>query len=150
MSEYKSYLITGPPMRDKNHIVQSLIDTSDINYQNVLTLSTDNKKATENSDLLAINSGNLPPSDFTEIGIQTSKWLQSHQSPNAIILEDLTTFEMYVKKETLFRFLHVITKRIKSENSTLLVLQTIEEGQPNVYRELFDEVLSIESYTPTD
>lgn len=146
MSGYTSYLITGPSMSDKHSVVQSLIKTSAPNYNKILTLSTNNKRATKDSLLVPITSDNIPPSDFTSIGVETSKWLQNNQSPNVIILEDLTTFEMYVKKETLFRFLHVLTKRIQSEESTLIAIQSIEEGQPNVYKELFDKRVSNEDF----
>lgn len=149
MSDATSFLITGPPMTDKHSVIQSILKHElDLDYNNVLTISTNNKRATEDSFLFPISSEHTPPNDLTKIGIEVSKWFENNDPPHIIILEDLQTFEMYVNSESLFRFLHVLKKRIESEESIILSVQTIEESEPNVYKELFDKVINTETYEP--
>lgn len=139
MSEPQSYLITGPPMSDKKATAREITNNQKTTFNSSLTISTESDRLTENCHLFPIGQETTPPNDLTKIGIEISKWFENHDSPNIIFLEDLSTFEMYLKSESIFRFIHVLNKRIQSENSIFIATYTTTDDTINVYKELFDE-----------
>lgn len=144
MSEPQSYLIYGPPMSDKTGAATDILQSLTTDFNNSLSISTKEEKLTENCYLFPIGQESTPPNDLTKIGIEISKWFKNHDAPNVIFLEDLSTFEMYLKSESIFRFLHVLNKRIKTENSIFIATYTTTDDTINVYKELFDETISVE------
>jgi len=91
--------------------------------------------------------------DLTGIGLKISQFLDEFVIKNKIPknqlhINSLSTFLMYTDVQTVFRFLHVITKRIKS--IAALGIYLIDGGMHDeqeiaTLRQLFDGIIEIES-----
>ncbi|QIB72923.1 hypothetical protein GL213_00310 [Halogeometricum borinquense] len=90
------------------------------------------------------------PSDVTGIGMQATKYLNSWEEDDATVvvaLDSLTLMLQYVSLETLYRFLHVLTRRLDVLGATgLFFLDPSAQDQKtvNTLKTLFHGVLSYE------
>jgi len=91
------------------------------------------------------------PVDLTGIGVKISQfcerfWMEMHLPETRLCINSLSTILMYSNLQTVFRFLHVFTGRIKAANA--LGIYVIEEGMHDdrtivTLKQLFDGVIEI-------
>lgn len=91
--------------------------------------------------------------DLTGIGLKISQFLdefilRKKIQKNQLHINSLSTFLMYTNAQTVFRFLHIITKRIKSIGA--LGIYVIDGGMHDeqeiaTLKQLFDGIIEIES-----
>lgn len=114
-----------------------------------LELSTSGEKVYDNSTLQPITgTDTIRPHDLTGIGIKTSEWLDDRRNPLCVIHHDLNTLQMYHEKDTLFKFLHILTSKLKSNGTTFICIQTtIDESGPNPLTSLFDYIITTSETT---
>nr|QNO44224.1 hypothetical protein JAFNDAPN_00006 [Methanosarcinales archaeon ANME-2c ERB4]QNO44869.1 hypothetical protein OCFENNGA_00004 [Methanosarcinales archaeon ANME-2c ERB4]QNO46534.1 hypothetical protein HKKCGBCL_00011 [Methanosarcinales archaeon ANME-2c ERB4] len=91
------------------------------------------------------------PVDLTGIGVKISQffehfWMEMHLRETRLCINSLSTILMYSNLQTVFRFLHVFTGRIKAANA--LGIYVIEEGMHDektivTLKQLFDGMIEI-------
>ena len=93
------------------------------------------------------------PVDLTGIGLKISQFfdeffIKKKIQKNQLHINSLSTFLMYSNAQTVFRFLHIITKRIKSIGALGIYLidgGMHDEQEIATLRQLFDGIIEIES-----
>ena len=94
------------------------------------------------------------PSDMTSIGVKVSDFLSDYRDEseieqNRVLLDSVSTLLMYSNLETVFRFLHVFTGRIRSIDGVGVFVLDAGMHDEKVYttlRQLFDGVVEVEDY----
>ncbi len=91
------------------------------------------------------------PVDLTGIGVKISQffehfWMEMQLRETRLCINSLSTILMYSNLQTVFRFLHVFTGRIKAANA--LGVYVIEEGMHDAQtivtlKQLFDGMIEI-------
>ena len=91
------------------------------------------------------------PVDLTGIGVKISQffehfWMEMQLRETRLCINSLSTILMYSNLQTVFRFLHVFTGRIKAANA--LGIYVIEEGMHDektivTLKQLFDGIIEI-------
>ncbi|MDZ7689003.1 MAG: ATPase domain-containing protein [Halobacteriales archaeon] len=93
------------------------------------------------------------PSDMTGVGVKVSTLLERIRDRrgiegNRVLVESVSTLLMYSNLETVFRFLHVFTGRIRSiDGIGIFVIDSEmhDEKDYHTLRQLFDGVVEVES-----
>lgn len=93
------------------------------------------------------------PAELTEIGVKISRffddfYIKKKIEKTQLYMNSLSTILMYVNSQTIFRFLHIFTGRIKSTGS--LGIYLIDKGIHDeltlaILKKLFDGAIEIES-----
>jgi KaiC/GvpD/RAD55 family RecA-like ATPase len=93
------------------------------------------------------------PADLTEIGVKISQFfdeflIKKKFQKTQFYMNSLSTILMYANSQTIFRFLHIFTGRIKSTGS--LGIYLIDKGIHDertltILKKLFDGIIDIES-----
>lgn len=92
------------------------------------------------------------PSDMTGIGVKVSELLEGLRNErgierNRVIVESISTLLMYSNLETVFRFLHVFTGRVRSIDAVGIFVIDSEMHEEKAYltlRQVFDGVVEVE------
>jgi len=92
------------------------------------------------------------PSDMTGIGVKVSSLLNEFREErgiqkNRVFVDSISTLLMYSNLETVFRFLHVFTGRVRSvDGFGVFVVDSIahDEKDYSTLRQLFDGVVEVE------
>lgn len=93
------------------------------------------------------------PSDMTGVGVKVSDLLGEFRDErdiekNRVFVDSISTLLMYSNLETVFRFLHVFTGRIRSiDGLGIFVLDSAmhDEKEYTTLRQLFDGVVEVEA-----
>ena len=174
--EGTNLLVTGTPMSGRDEFVQTLVYEGIENGDCTVYVTTDTS-ADEILEQYTCENGILgvvdcvtksqaveepeetekvkfasSPSDMTGVGVKVSSLLEKFRDKrgnkgNRVLVDSVSTLLMYSNLETVFRFLHVFTGRIRSIDG--LGIFVIDSGMHDekdylTLRQLFDGVVEIE------
>lgn len=175
VAEGTNLLVTGGSMSGKTKFVNEVVSEGVENVEGTVYVSTDDPAeeilrkygdrtetdmfrvvdcATEEGSEKRYENVKFAnsPSDMTGIGVKVSSLLKEFRDErgierNRVFVESISTLLMYSNLETVFRFLHVFTGRVRSiDGFGVFVINSEmhDEKEYSTMRQLFDGVVEVE------
>lgn len=151
VSFYDSILVYGSPMVDKPAVMNDILrDNCTIGSSFVITTTGRDNLPIESDDSTTLYAGvagkseSIHPNDLTRLGVQASEWLKQTGENPVVFIDNLRAFEMYCEPRRLYRFMHTLTRKVRSSGGTSIVFydSPTEEAAPDCL-DLFNTIIQI-------